>query len=252
MSENIGLIAQIAHSFSKTTGYDVEDLIQEGILKELEVKHKYNKKLKYSTFLHTVVSQHFCRIIEKNKYSCYANKNYMLETTNSTHNKEINESYINRLVNNLEPEQNIIFKESIDNLSVEARHICYLLFTGDDRLDTGKTKLSGIKQNIREYLREERGLKFKTIDNIIEELHNVVGTSMIKIRKKKAISRKIRNKKIGNKYNKWEVIDDNEYLQYKTVKVFCRCKCGNEKMVDLFNLENKKSLSCGCLGRKFK
>jgi len=47
---------------------------------------------------------------------------------------------------------------------------------------------------------------------------------------------------IGQKYNEWEIIGvDDKNNDY----VLCRCSCGIEKRVSLFNLINESSKSCG-------
>ena len=61
------------------------------------------------------------------------------------------------------------------------------------------------------------------------------------------------NKKqlIGQKYNYLTVIAEAPRRKRKTMWL-CKCDCGVEKVIESWSLQNSKTLSCGCYGRKNK
>lgn len=50
--------------------------------------------------------------------------------------------------------------------------------------------------------------------------------------------------RIGTKFGYWTVIEPPDATQHAYVR--CRCICGKEKMIYVYNLLQGKSLSCGC------
>ena len=50
----------------------------------------------------------------------------------------------------------------------------------------------------------------------------------------------------GDTFGYWTVIDPDRYKKSEKRKALCRCVCGKEKLVWVFNLIHKKSISCGC------
>jgi hypothetical protein len=55
---------------------------------------------------------------------------------------------------------------------------------------------------------------------------------------------------IGQRYERWIVLDGPVREKNVATKWLCRCDCGIEKLVAGTNLLFKKSRSCGCLGRE--
>lgn len=57
----------------------------------------------------------------------------------------------------------------------------------------------------------------------------------------------------GQKFGRWTFLKDTDSIivsDKKVRMVICKCDCGNERSVALFNLRNGKSLSCGCLQKE--
>ncbi len=52
----------------------------------------------------------------------------------------------------------------------------------------------------------------------------------------------------GDRFNRWLVVGNLEYVG-RTVKVACRCDCGVERPVNIYDLVRKSSTSCGCAHR---
>lgn len=52
---------------------------------------------------------------------------------------------------------------------------------------------------------------------------------------------------IGKQFGRWTVIAEAEKTACRRRNVSCRCTCGKTKVVQLNNLRNGTSLSCGCL-----
>lgn len=50
--------------------------------------------------------------------------------------------------------------------------------------------------------------------------------------------------RIGTKFGYWTVIEQPDATRHAYVR--CRCICGKEKMIYVYNLLQGKSLSCGC------
>lgn len=50
--------------------------------------------------------------------------------------------------------------------------------------------------------------------------------------------------RIGTKFGYWTVIEPPDVCRHDYVR--CRCICGKEKMIYVYNLLQGKSLSCGC------
>lgn len=50
--------------------------------------------------------------------------------------------------------------------------------------------------------------------------------------------------RIGTKFGYWTVIEPPDATRHDYVR--CRCFCGKEKMIYVYNLLQGKSLSCGC------
>lgn len=50
--------------------------------------------------------------------------------------------------------------------------------------------------------------------------------------------------RIGTKFGYWTVIETPDVSRHDYVR--CRCICGKEKMIYVYNLLQGKSLSCGC------
>lgn len=50
--------------------------------------------------------------------------------------------------------------------------------------------------------------------------------------------------RIGTKFGYWTVIEPPDATRHAYVR--CRCICGREKLIYVYNLLQRKSLSCGC------
>jgi len=54
----------------------------------------------------------------------------------------------------------------------------------------------------------------------------------------------------GQRFGRWTVIKKSEPDKWRHSSWFCKCDCGNEKIVSQYNLKRKTSESCGCLMRE--
>ena len=52
--------------------------------------------------------------------------------------------------------------------------------------------------------------------------------------------------KVGEKFNRWTVVDTKREKNGKRLSVLCKCDCGKEKIVDEYNFIYGNSKSCGC------
>ena len=61
-------------------------------------------------------------------------------------------------------------------------------------------------------------------------------------------------KPIEKTYNRFTVIKEVEHKQHpngrKSRMILCKCECGKEKIVNLYDLRNGSSKSCGCLSKE--
>lgn len=61
------------------------------------------------------------------------------------------------------------------------------------------------------------------------------------------------NKIIGNKYNRWTILE--YYPKIKKLKLhskcLCLCDCGKKKIVDYYEVTSGMSKSCGCLQKEY-
>ncbi|WP_050508105.1 hypothetical protein [Pseudomonas syringae] len=55
---------------------------------------------------------------------------------------------------------------------------------------------------------------------------------------------------IGQRSGRLEVIDDQAITVGKSLRVLCRCDCGTEKLVGVFEITKSLTASCGCLVRE--
>src|SRR5690242_19938793 len=57
---------------------------------------------------------------------------------------------------------------------------------------------------------------------------------------------------IGNKYNKWTVLEDSGRNKWGSRSYKCRCECGNESIITSSDLRKNASTQCRDCGYRFK
>src|SRR4029077_10857912 len=55
---------------------------------------------------------------------------------------------------------------------------------------------------------------------------------------------------VGKQFHRWTVIGFSHISKTGTYFWFCRCKCGDEKLIAAQILKNGQSKSCGCLRKE--
>lgn len=56
---------------------------------------------------------------------------------------------------------------------------------------------------------------------------------------------------IGKVFSELEIIEFSHIGKHREKHYLCRCKCGNEKVINFDNLRKGMTRSCGCLNKKF-
>jgi hypothetical protein len=55
---------------------------------------------------------------------------------------------------------------------------------------------------------------------------------------------------VGEKFGRWLVLEQAEKGKHGETQYFCRCDCGNERIIRRTSLTTGNSKSCGCLSRE--
>jgi len=50
----------------------------------------------------------------------------------------------------------------------------------------------------------------------------------------------------GNKFGKWTVVERAENSKNRQIRWLCRCECGTERIVKIYDLKKGNSTNCGC------
>lgn len=138
--ENKNIIFRKAHSFNKTTGHDLNELISEGHVLFMKAVDTYNEKnKKFSTWLWTILTNGLIRFIKKT------------DIPNDVCNPDIEQF---NLRSEFDPSMKLMFKDTLLNMSDDAKDIIsILLSTPTEILDlTGGESARAIRGKIRKHL----------------------------------------------------------------------------------------------------
>ena len=133
----MGMMQKIAWSFTKTTGLEYDDLLSSAFFAFTECQKWYDpNESRFSTYLH-----HACQAL------IIDHCNDALQWKEAFVTSEI------PIRNEIDPERQLLFKETIENLPSEARMICMMIFEAPHEFlmqNTPKLSRGRIKEKLRE------------------------------------------------------------------------------------------------------
>ena len=155
------MIMKIAHSYNKTTGMNVEDLISEGNLVFVErLKNFDPEKSKFSTFLYESINARFKNLNKRQHLQKYDGVKVEVDMANKQESGD-----------NIE--NNCILKNSIEILSKDAKMVVSIVLNAPADLLSMLPKPSLSRFQLTTYLLK-LGWKKKEINKSYKEIQNAI------------------------------------------------------------------------------
>jgi len=132
------MVYQMALSFHRTTGIDLDELVSEALLAFVESSKTYDEnKAAFSTHLWRNIKNRLVNLSNKAKKM---KKEVLFIEDDEDDDSMMAVKY--GLVENFTPEDYLIFKELIEELSPEAREICKIILDNPAQFNISKPKQS--------------------------------------------------------------------------------------------------------------